>query len=1761
MKEAVASEPVVASAANAHKQSLPLNDVLLAEAGAGLFVQTKLSVGAPDDPLEREADSVADKVMRMPEQNFAQRKCAECEDEKKIQKKPEEEKDEPIQLKRETGTVFIQEKCAECEKEEKIQKKPEEEKEESVQLKRETSTVFIQEKCAECEKEEIHKKPLSETITPFVQTKSDEQSSEVNEELTSSIEGSRGSGTGMDNSTQSFMEQRIGADFSAVKIHSGPESVQMNRQLNAQAFTTGKDIYFNEGKYEPQTDDGKRLLAHELTHVVQQNTFAQNTPVQPKLAPGNSANHTENAVNETTSLPVENGLLIDKLQKKESLGLKSQQGAQTPPPDDKPTNKVNTGNLAPAGTIYLKREISSSNNVAGNSPGNAAPKSTPTASTTTTPGGNALTSNTAAKPASSTPQANKPAAVENKTTKKPDNTPTADVTKQPGAKGASVTNDPKQPPVIAATANPSDLLATLPSTPASQLPATLNEVKGAAGQSMQMQKADAVKLVPTVPESAGSPYGDAGGKTKYVAPKANASVKNTFEGKGGWEPPVLEEVNIPAPARFVPSNLTSRFAGAQASGSISSAAQSELNNITLNTDDLPEKLESPPEVELTGEAGLNNIAEEQEEQTSDLLKAKADAAKEIQNDFGENNVIPKPGPGVLKAKHSIKKPHGVNTSQLAAGFTGSPDISARLDASLAGQANQKIGEQTQKYQGEEIAYQQQLAEEKSKTDEQIHDETIKSKTTQNKAQQTAQKQVNDSRVDWQNQLNKTEADFKTNATTAAGKQIGEINKEANKGNVDAKKHYDDANKEAAEKTAASKKEAEEEKKKSEEDSGGFFGWLADAASFVIDKLKKAVNFIFDKLRAALKWVFDKAKKLAMAVIELVRKAIVGLIKGFGAILKGFIDIAFAAFPTIRDAINAKIDSAVDTAVTATNEAFDKFKEIVAAIIDTFAEIVDTILAVVQEALNIALSVIEFIVVGFIKVMAFLNDIEKQYALFKYMIDGFLLIWDHPEILEEKAKEFLDPYIQDIPGSAEGEIKKALALVGLATAKHITGIMKYLTPSINHLIANWWSEAKKMIWFLIWPFAEGSPLWEDAPKLWRLIPQMWNDLWDGEFSKVIDGGLEWMQALNMTVGAFAGWIVIGGVVIGAILGGIFGVGVGAIPGAGAGFEVGIAIGEGIMISMIATETAVIAKAVYDLIDTDDDEIESAPTPPKEQTAGEVHAAEANAQEEGPRQYTSGQVKTGRDRILYAYQRIANSGLTLGIMVALLLLGAIGGKIAQGLMAGLKKIGTVLGKAFPTVAKGLKATAGALKESKFGQGASRTAKAFGEGRKTMKGKIGGVKEKLGFGEPEKPTVPKEELPGGPKTEVEPLPKEVEPITKPEPKAKTEAEAEAKAKSEPEAKTADQQKAEDFAKKAQNDEGVANRGETKDGHKLKSDREGHIVECTDCKVYEISHREMLRENPELAKELKEIRERMTKAPEDPAVMKDLEAFDEKVKKIEYESFSEGGKKARDMGLPDAEPGYHWRANGDGEPLYVKNGATEGNQRVYDPATKSFKDFDGKAPRKIDVEAKYEQDPTSTKPKDRVEKIDTSGMKTDEAKALKETKVARDKALAERDKLSKGTDEYNKANKKVIDQSEKLGEQASDLAMKEKFGAEPDYTGRGSRTLDKVYTESVYLDEATGKVKVVDLDRVKVVEGKGGSADVGSKKVQGGKIAEQGTEPYLRETIREMKARGGEDARIASKIEAALDKGKLDYYKVTQKVDANGNLLPVEIKQFKLK
>ncbi len=86
-----------------------------------------------------------------------------------------------------------------------------------------------------------------------------------------SIIALQGSGQPLSQSERDFFEPRFGADFSRVRIHADSRAAEMAQSMNARAFTIGRDIVFGSGRYRPETREGQWLLAHELTHVEQQN--------------------------------------------------------------------------------------------------------------------------------------------------------------------------------------------------------------------------------------------------------------------------------------------------------------------------------------------------------------------------------------------------------------------------------------------------------------------------------------------------------------------------------------------------------------------------------------------------------------------------------------------------------------------------------------------------------------------------------------------------------------------------------------------------------------------------------------------------------------------------------------------------------------------------------------------------------------------------------------------------------------------------------------------------------------------------------------------------------------------------------------------------------------------------------------------------------------------------------------------------------------------------------------------------------------------------------------------------------------------------------------------------------------------------------------------------------------------------------------------------------------------------------------------------
>ena len=115
--------------------------------------------------------------------------------------------------------------------------------------------------------------------------RSAESDGNVMPDVERAIESSRGGGQSLDRGVQAQMGQALNADFSGVRVHTDAGADGLNQSLSARAFTTGRDIYFRQGEYNPGSSTGRELLAHELTHVVQQNPDKVQTKPDDDISP------------------------------------------------------------------------------------------------------------------------------------------------------------------------------------------------------------------------------------------------------------------------------------------------------------------------------------------------------------------------------------------------------------------------------------------------------------------------------------------------------------------------------------------------------------------------------------------------------------------------------------------------------------------------------------------------------------------------------------------------------------------------------------------------------------------------------------------------------------------------------------------------------------------------------------------------------------------------------------------------------------------------------------------------------------------------------------------------------------------------------------------------------------------------------------------------------------------------------------------------------------------------------------------------------------------------------------------------------------------------------------------------------------------------------------------------------------------------------------------------------------------------------------
>ena len=211
------------------------------------FFQTKLSIGQAGDKYEKEADSVADKVIS--KKDMDDEPAIQRQEISSIQRLATPEEDENFA----TNDQRMR-------RDRELREKPE-----------------VQMKCAHCEEEE----KMGMQMKPGSPSAAAAGSRVASDSVSGRVDSSRGKGSPLPAATLSEMQSSFGRDFSGVNIHTDSDAVGMNRELGAQAFTHGSDIYFNTGKFNPSSSTGKHLLAHELTHVVQQGASGAMVQAKP----------------------------------------------------------------------------------------------------------------------------------------------------------------------------------------------------------------------------------------------------------------------------------------------------------------------------------------------------------------------------------------------------------------------------------------------------------------------------------------------------------------------------------------------------------------------------------------------------------------------------------------------------------------------------------------------------------------------------------------------------------------------------------------------------------------------------------------------------------------------------------------------------------------------------------------------------------------------------------------------------------------------------------------------------------------------------------------------------------------------------------------------------------------------------------------------------------------------------------------------------------------------------------------------------------------------------------------------------------------------------------------------------------------------------------------------------------------------------------------------------------------------------------------
>jgi Domain of unknown function (DUF4157) len=713
-------------------------------------------------------------------------------------------------------------------------------------------------------------------------------------------------------STRAFFEPRFNRDFSNVMVHTGSQSAQMNKDLNAQAFTHGNNIYFNQEKYSPYTDAGKHLLAHELTHVIQQ----RHGEIRRKsdLVPPRPL------VNNTPA---------------ETMGTAIGQENKIPAKPRK------------------EREI--------------------TAATTQEPSPKALAEHP--KVLAEPPKVDKikqEPAVKSKE-KKP--LPRVDQIKEseegkPGtsSEGGGDVQEVKQ---LEMSGSSDQAMESFTTSKASQIAVSFPVLGSTLDGKLKSEQKEAAENLPPLKAQSGTD----GIPVTEVKPE-QLKEKNAEISEGVTEPePKKQETEphqnlAPAPGNKKNNTLLDQQ---EPSGFLSwfkSNFKDFMSRIATKDTGVNTDAGNRPTIDTSGKADPNRVENQRQEGQNQLEDQNRAFSDKVKNNPGQENIQPQPVNEAFKGEMSSETETGLETQPVD---DMTKYASMPLPQEVRDKADEKmvplLAESMAAPRQEVATAASQRDEGKKKATDEAHE---KAATLNHEADNEQSLLVKDSRkavADEQNkcieeaqnkidEFNK-EADseqktIKTSVTDRIAKDEGEATKKLEKAEEDAEKK-----REEGEENARKKKKELEDKSKDR----SLLDRAVDAVKSVVKAVTEAIDVIFDAVRSAVKIIIETAKNAALTLIEAGRKWVVEQLDNFGTWLKQKVSTYLSAFPALAKTINAAIDSAVKYAKEEVNKIADQLKESVTALADTLAGAIDSVLNAFQTGLKATVQIVGAVLTG------------------------------------------------------------------------------------------------------------------------------------------------------------------------------------------------------------------------------------------------------------------------------------------------------------------------------------------------------------------------------------------------------------------------------------------------------------------------------------------------------------------------------------------------------------------------------------------------------------------------------------------------------------------------------------------------------------------------------------------------------------------------------------------------------------------------------